>query len=638
MTTLSRFLCALLLLTGLVGAASAAEEIRSFDVRIDVGENGTLSVTEEIVVNAEGNQISRGIFRDIPLRYEDASGRMREVRLEVQSVTRDGRAEPYTVERGSGVLRIRIGDGDVMLRHGEHAYEISYETTRQVRFFDDHDELYWNVTGNGWDFPIRRATAEINLPDGARATDVTYFTGSYGSTERAAQARRLKGGETIVVEATGRLGAREGLTAVVAFPKGFVSPPTADDEYADWLQDNLGSIGLLLMVAYYFWAWNRVGRDPPASVVVPRWHAPDNVSPALANYIEQRGFKGQGWDAFGASIIDLAVKGHLEIDNPSKAMTLIRKGSGVPAGLGVGQKAILSALPGDGDSLTVDKANGETVQAIGNAFRSAMEREHRNHYYRRNGGYVLVGIALSVLLLVLLLAFGQLEEETILAAVGILIPAAIVSVVSVNLGRKFRSAGSLLARIMAVLGAAFTGFVSLSILGAFAAVLTEIDFEPRVLSVVAGLVITNLVFFFLMGAPTPLGQKLSAEVAGLKQYLTLAEKDRMNMQGAPQMSPQHFETLLPYAVALGVEKPWSRAFDTWLAAATAAGAAAYAGPAWYHGSNFSPDRMGTDLGNIAGSLSDSFTASLPAPKSSSSGFSGGGFSGGGGGGGGGGGW
>jgi uncharacterized membrane protein YgcG len=88
-----------------------------------------------------------------------------------------------------------------------------------------------------------------------------------------------------------------------------------------------------------------------------------------------------------------------------------------------------------------------------------------------------------------------------------------------------------------------------------------------------------------------------------------------------------------------VEKPWSKTFDAWLATALAAGTVAYAGPSWYHGADFSPAKIGTSLGNMTGSLSSSFTASLPTPKSSSSGFSsGGGFSGGGGGGGGGGGW
>ncbi len=643
MRLFARVVFSLLLLAGLTVPVFAAEEIRSFDSVVEVHPDGTLRVTETISVNVEGNRISRGIFRDIPLRYENASGQTLEVGLDVVSVTRNGDAARYQTERSSGVLRIRIGNPDVLLPHTVHRYEIVYETTRQIRFFNDHDEVYWNATGNGWDFPIRSASAEIVLPAQARALDVTYFTGAYGSTEQAASAERLDGGNRVRVEADRTLGPREGLTVVVAFPKGIVAPPTAADERADWLRANLGwivgGLGLVVVFGYYLWAWNRVGRDPPAEIVVPRWTPPDGVTPALANYIEQRGFRGQGWDAFAAAIIDLAVRGHLEIENPKRTMTIRRKGNGVPGGLGVGQRAILAALPREGNSLTVDKSNGETVQSVGSAFRRAMESEHRNQFYRSNPLYLAGGVTMSVLVILSVIASGRFAPETVAASLGVIVPAVIVALIAVNIGRQFRNARSLGARIMAVIGAAFTGFVGIAILGGVGAFLTEIDIEPRMLAAVAGLVITNIVFFYLMGAPTQIGQKKTAEIAGLKQYLTLAEKDRMNMRGAPEMSPQHFETLLPYAVALGVEKPWSRTFDAWLATAAAAGAAAYIGPSWYHGGSFSPGRIGSDLGSIAGSLSDSFTASLPAPQSSSSGFSsGGGFSGGGGGGGGGGGW
>ena len=129
------------------------------------------------------------------------------------------------------------------------------------------------------------------------------------------------------------------------------------------------------------------------------------------------------------------------------------------------------------------------------------------------------------------------------------------------------------------------------------------------------------------------------EIEGLRIYLTLAEKDRMNMRGAPEMSPQHFETLLPYAVALGVEKPWSRTFETWLATAAAGAAAASYAPTWYSGD--SATGFGDRIGGFSSSMASTIASAIPAPaaSSSSSGFSsGGGFSGGGGGGGGGGGW
>ena len=126
--------------------------------------------------------------------------------------------------------------------------------------------------------------------------------------------------------------------------------------------------------------------------------------------------------------------------------------------------------------------------------------------------------------------------------------------------------------------------------GIFAAsgLLTAVD-NPLLIGALVTLVLVNLLFFFLMGAPTRLGRRRTDEIEGLKRYLTVAEKDRMNMAGAPKMSPQHFESLLPYAVALGVEKPWSRAFEAWLATAVATGAVAagydYA-PTWYRGGIF----------------------------------------------------
>ncbi|MHB2265438.1 DUF2207 domain-containing protein [Aliihoeflea sp. PC F10.4] len=627
--------------------AQAAEEIRSFRSNIEVGADGVLRVSEEIIVNVEGQDISRGIFRDIPLRYEDANGRMREVGLDILSVTRDGAPESYRAERASGMLRVRIGDADMLLAHGVHTYEITYETTRQIRFFDDHDELYWNVTGNGWDFPILEATADIRLPAGARTDDVTFFTGPYGSTDRDASAQVLDGGNRIVVTADGRLAPRAGLTAVVAIPKGVIAPPGPEEERAFWWDDygalTVGGIGLAIVLLYYFWAWSRVGRDPPAGVMVPRWTPPDGVSPALMNYIDKRGFRGQGWDAFSAAVVDLAIKGHVELEDLERDLTIRRKGSGMPSGLPVGEAAILKEMPTDGDTLMVDKANGERVQKTGRAFRSAIESEHHTSFYRHNISYLIAGVILSVLTVLAMIVLTGMSDAVITVMLATSLLSLIIAYGAVQVGRSFYNARTFGQRIMAVVAAGFMAFVVQTMIsgaiGVFLPWWPDISVVAPFLVYIA-ILTANITFFFLMGAPTPLGQKKTEEIAGLRHYLTVAEKDRMNMQGAPEMSPKHFETLLPYAMALGVEKPWSKAFDTWLAAAMAAGTVAgYVGPNWYHGRTFNAGSIGSGLGSMADSMAKSFTASLPAPKSSSSGFSsGGGFSGGGGGGGGGGGW
>ena len=629
----------------LVGSAALAEEyFDSYHSDIALSKNGLLTVTETIRVHAEGKAIRRGIYRDFPLTFTDAGGREREVGFQILGVERDGRPEPYRTESIRRGLRIYFGSSDVLLERGFHEYRLTYETTRQIRFFDTHDELYWNVTGTQWAFPIRRAGATVTLPPGVSAEAVSAFTGPFGSSERNARAENR--GNTAVFETTRALGPQEGLTIAVKMPAASIDKPTAAEERAYFFKDNrdllLAFGGLILVVGYYLWAWISVGRDPPRGVVVPRWDAPEGISPALANYIDEKGFSGQGWTAVSAAFLNLAVKGLVELSDLANSITVTRTGKQAERPLPTGEASLLSALP-EGAPFAIQKSNGRSVQKLGADFRAAMEKEHRHKYYLANWPQVLGGILLSLACLAALAIFGSVPEEGIALIILPVFAAVFVSIFALTLGRNFRRAKTLGARVMAVVIIAFVGFVCLSVFGGITVALfvegSAMGHLP-LFSAVGGIVAANLVFFFLMGAPTPLGRRMMDGIAGLRQYLTLAEKDRMNMAGAPEMSPRHFETLLPYAVALGVEKPWSETFDRWLLTAAAAGAAAAYQPGWYHGDGFSSGRFTDRVGDFAGSMAGTMNASLPdPPKSSSSGFSsGGGFSGGGGGGGGGGGW
>lgn len=633
-----------LVLSILSGRLATAEElIRSYDAAIEVGADATLTVTETITVRAEGNQISRGIFRDFPLYAEDADGRRIKVDFDLISVERDGEPEPYHTESISGGIRIYAGSADVYLDTGNHTYTITYTTARQIRYFEDHDELYWNVTGNGWLFPINSASATVTLPPGVEPTGTAYYTGALGETGQDASLTET--GQGLTFETTRRLAAGEGLTIVVGMPKGAVVAPSSDQSFWWFLRDNinvlLGYGGLAAVFLYYLRSWLRVGRDPDAGVMVPRWDAPDGISPALVNYIDNKGFSGAGWTALSATALDLAVKGYVVLDDLEDSIVIRRTDKALPATLPAGETSLLAAVGGPGEDLTIDKANGVRVQSAGTAFRQAIEKEHRGKYYRGNAGYIAGGVVLSLVLLVCLMVFGDVDTGMVPFMLIPAVMAVVLTVVVVRIGKKIRRGASLVARIGSIIAVAFFGFVLVSVVGVFV-VLMLVELEGnQPLSVpiaVGGVVFLNGLFFFLMGAPTPLGRKLMDGIEGLRTYLTLAEKDRLNMAGAPKMSPQHFEKLLPYAVALGVEKPWTNTFETWLATA-AAGAAAYE-PVWYHGSH--PGDFGGRIGGFSSSMASTIASTLPEPpKSSSSGFSsgsGGGSSGGGGGGGGGGGW
>ncbi|MDR9779469.1 DUF2207 domain-containing protein [Rhizobium redzepovicii] len=636
--------CFALLLMLAAPAAFAAEVIDSFASAITLEKSGAMTVAETITVNAEGNRINHGIFRDFPLYFTDAEGRRRSVDFDMVSVTRDGEDEPWHTESISGGIRIYAGSADVSVTPGRHRYVFTYKTNRQIRYFDDHAELYWNVTGNGWIFPIRSATATVQLPLGVAATDTVFFTGPQGATGK--NARVDEAGAGLVFATTAPLAAGEGLTFAIRMPKGSIDPPSADMESTWWLKDNrnyfIGFGGLILVFAYYTRSWLKVGRDPARGVVVPRWDAPEGISPALVNYIDNKGFSGGGWTALASTALNLAVRGYVNLEDLKNSIVI--QGTGKALGkekFQAGETELLKAVGGAGRTLTIDKANGERVKSVGQAFRSAIEKEHRGKYYNSNLAYTAGGIALSAASLVALFVFGSLQPDTIAL---MLVPTAIAVFVAVFVAGFMRSmhrGNSLFGKIVAIIATAVGVFVGISILAvvvlALASSLVQLH-ETPMLFAVGGIVLLNILYFFIMGAPTPLGARMMDGIDGLRQYLTLAEKDRMNTAGAPEMSPQHFETLLPYAVALGVERPWSRTFETWLAAAAAGAAAAYA-PAWYSG-NFNSGSFSDRVGGFSSSMASTIASTIPSPppSSSSSGFGGGGSSGGGGGGGGGGGW
>ena len=648
MTRLCGFFLALCLLL-CATAVTAAEIITNFDQAIALHRDGSMRVVETISVNAEGRDIRRGIFRDFPLTMTDANGREIEVDFKVVSVERDGQPEDWRSERIQGGERIYIGNADRILNPGSHVFRITYDTDRQIRYFDDHEELYWNVTGNGWPFPIINAKATITLPDGVEPQQLAFFTGPLGATGKNASASAQG---NIVTFVTARpLGVAEGLTIAVKLAKGTITPPSASQQWSWFFRDHLDSSiaigGLIVLFIYYMRSWVRVGRDPPPGVMVPRWDPPDGVSPALVNYIDNRGFSGAGWTALSATAIDLAVRGYVVLDDLKEKVVIRPTGKAVGSNLGGGEKVLMQAV-GPFSPLVIDKENGEAVQRLGSKFRSAIERDHRDEYYKANALYIIVGIALSVLILACIIIFGRLHENAVplILAPGFL--SIFVTIFASMIGRRFRRHNAGLGqRIISVLISVFFGFILVSFLvnavGPALVPLWEAGELPLTAGIV-GIFALNVVFYFLMGAPTPLGRKMMDGIAGLRQYLTLAERDRMNMQGAPQMSPQHFEKLLPYAVALGVEKPWSSAFETWLATAAGATVAAAYAPLWYSG-NFNPGNIGGTIGDFSSSMASTIASTIPAPVSSSSsafsgggGGGGGGSSGGGGGGGGGGGW
>lgn len=626
------------------GSALAEERFHRFVSNIEVAENGLLTVTETITARAEGNNIKRGIFRDIPLQIEGPNGRTYRAGFKLLSVLQDGNPASFSERTGGDGVRIYIGEENVFLQPGDYTYTIKYQTDRQIRFFDDHDELYWNATGNEWIFPVDQAIARVVLPEGARAEDWTAYTGVFGSTDKNYEARIAEDGHEVIFTTTRPLAPYEGLTVVVAMPKGTIAPPTEAEQLEYFLDDNrselIGGMGVLLVLVYYLVAWLFVGRDPAKGVIFPRFKPPAGVSPALSRYVLTRGFSDGGWIALTAASLSLAVKKRLKLDEQDGDVVLVLEetGAGHDRDLPKGEAALVTFLKGRDSPLQIYKGNGNSIKALGKKFRNAIEGESRNVFFKNNRAFLVPGAILSVVAIVALFAFGNMPPDQQEFAFLFMVLSIFAAAFSVNIGKAIFRISNMQIRMALI----FVLFVAAMIgTGLFANNMSGgVDTLPILPVVAAALVALNVLFFFLLGAPTALGRQVLDEVEGLKLYLSVAEEERLNMAESPDMSTEHFEELLPYAVALGVEKPWSKAFEGWLTTAAGAAVAASYHPNWYSGHRFEASRVSETLGQTS-AMAQSFQSSLPVPKSSSSGFSGGssgGSSGGGGGGGGGGGW
>ena len=307
-------------------AADGSERILSFDSLITVHPDSTMAIEETIKVLAEGQDIKHGIYRDFPTIYRDMLLNRSMRGFRVEKVLRDGKKENFIYEAIDNGVRLKIGDANVLVPPGEHVYTLRYRTNRQLGYFRDHDELYWNVTGNGWQFPIDRATATVQLPEGAddRVLSIDGYTGPEGARGRNfTSGLDTSGRRTFSTSAP--LRESEGLTIVVTWPKGFVRAPSQSERIGYFIKDNRdllwGLIGLLAVLTYYLIAWFIVGRDPERRSIVPEYGPPPGLSPAAVRFISKMGYDDK---VFAAAVINMAVKGLLKIKQSGGSYTLMK--------------------------------------------------------------------------------------------------------------------------------------------------------------------------------------------------------------------------------------------------------------------------------------------------------------------------
>ena len=623
----------------LPGAAAADERILHYLSDIAVEADGTLDVTETIRLTSEGVVIDHGIYRDFPTRYKNLAGRRVRVGFEVVGIQRDGADEPWeTMPLGNGI-RIRIGDAETHVPPGEHVYTIRYRTTRQLVFEADHDEVYWNVTGVGWVFPIDVAEARIRLPRPVPFGQRDVYTGPQGAMGKNAEVVSEAPGE-IVFRTTAPLGPYEGLTVAAAFEKGVVTPPPPPGAARLWLQDNgpiaAAILGLLGLLAYYFHAWRRAGRDPRPGTIVPIFSPPDGLSAAAMRYITKMGADSR---AFAAALVELGVGGHIRLTEEEggflrKDKTTIEKTAGRTA-VPRPEAAMMSSLFAGRSSILMDQKNHATFSAAQKSLERNLKDLYEGRLFVRNQIWAVRGLALMAAALILPAAAVVLSAPEDYARGALIVAAAALLLMAAALALYFLARGR--AGALAMAGKVLVVFLGIGAVGVGAVTIGNALEAGRVVPLLIPLLGLPVVLtaFWWMAAPTREGRAVLDRIAGFRHYLSVAEEDRLEALHPPEKTPELFERYLPYAIALKVENDWASRFTSVLAAAAASGQAHQMG--WYSGHSNPWNDPGGFADRVGSSLASTVSSSSTAPGSSG-GSGGGGSSGGGGGGGGGGGW
>ena len=627
-------LTGLLLVAAGSPAASAEERITRFTSDVQVQPDASLDVMETIDVRAEGDRINHGIFRDFPTRYRGRNGARVQVGFTLKDVMRDGMPEKAATEPMSNGVRVRIGDADKTIEPGDHRYVIHYHTTRQVGRFADYDELYWNVTGNGWVFPIDIAEATIKLPRAAQFGQRAVYTGPQDSTAHNASVISERPGE-IHIRTTSPLGSYEGLTVAVAWPKGVVADVDEGTRARWWLTDYgpliAGALALLGIAGFYFIAWQRAGRNPRPGTVVPIFAPADDLSPAAMRYVWKMGADNR---AFAAALVDMGVRGHLRMVEEdggwlAKDKTRLERTAG-PEPLPAEEEAALHKLLGSGASIVMEQKNHVEFAAAKKALDDAFTERFDGKMFLRNWGWALAGVALFLAALWLtaaavVAATGVLDVTIVLVALG----AMVTTILLLMLVQDLRSTGKCLVIVGIMVSGGVAAVVGFPVI---AAAFGSGWLAPLALPLL-GLPLVISAFFWI-AAPTREGRAVLDRIAGFRQYLSIAEGERLDRMTPPKDTPELFERYLPYAIALGVENHWADRFQSVLAQAAAQGRQGFA---WYAGSSSPWNDTSGFVDSVGSSLASTVSSASTAPGSSS-GSGGGGSSGGGGGGGGGGGW
>ena len=479
--------------------------INKFHSDIRIHQDSSFVVQE--IIHVTFHRPRHGIYREIPFRYRDELGRTIETPTKILSVTdASGKSWKWKENKRAHVIHIRIGDAKRFVKDRQ-TYMITYQVENAILFFDDHDELYWNVTGNDWKAPIEEVSANVSLAieNVSRNLWTACYTGPSGSKETNCGYETYDNGSKF--SARRKFNAGEGFTIAFGWDKGLVSAPSSFQKFlwAIGVKENWVFLFPPLALVYMFLLWRKKGRDPKVreSITVmyepPKFDkkplAPGEVGTLVDEKLDPRDIT--------STIVGLAVNGYIKIEEEKeeglmfdKTDYYLKKAKEPDGGLGPFETELMK-------SLFPATVRGTLISSLKNRFYTNLDQLRKTLY-------------------------GELIRKKYF----------------VGNPEKLRN---LYGRI---------GFF-IMVFGSF--VFLFLSSDSQVKSIIAGVLtgIPVILFAKYMPAKTRAGASAYLDILGFQEFMNRAERDRLERIGDVNL----FSKFLPYAIALDVADNWAKAFE-----------------------------------------------------------------------------
>jgi uncharacterized membrane protein len=325
---MKRIILSIIVVLCFVFPVFAEEKIDSFDVAIRINLDGTVNVAEKLTYDF-GNDQRHGIYRDIPLIKINKENKKFKLTFDNVTVI-DNNKKPYnfvTSEDGEN-LSIKIGDAETYVS-GVVIYNITYTVSGALTYFDTFDELYWNVSGNGWAIPLSNVSAIVVLPkEISDGIETVCYTGVQGSAEKDCNIS-IKN-NIVSVKTTKPLDSFSGLTIATKFPSGIVSvlEPILIEGTPTWIIVLISVIVSILFIYLYIYLpivilikyIKNLIYLKKHKRIVSAWFSAPKINKSAMSPAETYGLVYQSVNnkQLTATLIDLAHRGYLKIVANSK--------------------------------------------------------------------------------------------------------------------------------------------------------------------------------------------------------------------------------------------------------------------------------------------------------------------------------